>query len=435
MKMIDLLKKIYPLRLAPVSEDTDKAVEILCEELPFFIHEFPSGEEYNGWQVPYSWKPIKGQIWKNDKCIYDGMKHPLGIVGYSTSFEGEIYLEELKKHLFYHPHFPDALVYHCDYYYKPWRRDWGFSVPYNLYKSLSPGKYYVVLKTQICEGTMKVLDYFLEGRRKDTIILNAHNCHAGQANDDISGVVVGIEVMKRLSKKKQRKYSYRLIIAPEHLGTVFYLKKVPLDEVSCFKYAIFLEMLGNDNRFALQESFTGDTLIDRAAHHYLYFHFPDYYGDKFRKIVGNDETVWEAPGYEIPCISLSRAPYPEYHSDKDNEEIISEERLEEAVKVVMGILEILETNTTLIRKFKGLVALSNPKYNLYIPTADPSIRPKVSEENRKWNYLMDCIVRYFEGKLTILDIAEKHQIEYFSLYEYLKKFKKVGLVDFVEDSF
>ena len=58
-----------------------------------------------------------------------------------------------------------------------------------------------------------------------------------------------------------------------------------------FKYVIFLEMLGNDNRLALQESFTGESLIDKVAHHYLKFHFPDYYSAKFWTIIGNDETV------------------------------------------------------------------------------------------------------------------------------------------------
>ena len=42
--MLNLLKKIYPLRLAPVSEDTDKAAEILCSELEFKVYEYASGQ-------------------------------------------------------------------------------------------------------------------------------------------------------------------------------------------------------------------------------------------------------------------------------------------------------------------------------------------------------------------------------------------------------
>lgn len=432
--MFDLLKKIYPLRLAPVSEDTDKAAEILRGVLPFQIHEYASGLEHNGWTVPQKWKAVRAEIKKNGKTIYDGMKHPLGVIGYSTSFTGKVSLEELKKHLFYHPVFPEALVYHCDYYYKPWRRDWGMSIPHQLYKELDRGEYEVVLETVAEPGTMKVLDYFLEGETKETILFNAHDCHAGQANDDVSGIVVTVEIMKRLAQRKKRKYSYRAIIAPEHLGTVFYLANLPEKTVKTFRGGMFLEMLGHQNRFALQKSFTGESLIDKAAKVYLTRNFSDIHEADFRKVVGNDETVWEAPGFEIPFISLSRAHpmYPEYHSSLDDERIIFEDKLEEAVQTVLGILDIFETNTTLKRHFKGLVALSNPKYDLYISTADPSIRPTVAEDQKKWNYLMDCLCRYFDEKTTLLDIAIKHDIDYAKLYQYVKKYEEKGLVSFVE---
>lgn len=430
--MIRLLKLLYPLKLAPVSDDTDYAAELLSEELPFSIHEYESGLEYNGWTVPMKWKAVKAEIWRDGVLVYDGMKHPLGVVGYSTSFQGTVTLEELKKHLFYHPELPDALVYHCDYFYKQWKRDWGFSVPFTLFNQLTEGEYEIRLETLFEKGTMKVLDFLLEGEKPDTILLNAHNCHAAQANDGISGVVVGIEVMKKLQKQPRRKYSYRLVVAPEHLGTVFYLAGLSEEVQKTFRSGIFLEMLGTNNRFALQESFTGTSKIDRAAVNYLRHQYPDYFQNKFRKIVGNDETVWESPGYAIPFISLSRWPYAEYHSDRDNEYIISEERMEEAVDAVIGISKIFETDSRMKRHFKGLVALSNPKYDLYISTNDPSIRTAVPEEQRRWNYLMDCIIRYFDENMTILDIAEKHDLDHGKVYTYIKKFEEKGLISLIE---
>jgi aminopeptidase-like protein len=430
--MIKLLRSLYPLKLAPVSDDTDYAVELLSEELPFSIHEYESGLEYNGWTVPMKWNAVKAEIWRDGVLVYDGMKHPLGVVGYSTSFHGAANLEELKKHLFYHPELPDALIYHCDYFYKQWKRDWGFSIPFTLFNQLKEGDYEINLKTRFENGTMKVLDFLLEGEKPDTILLNAHNCHAAQANDGISGVVAGIEVIKRLQKQPRRKYSYRLVIAPEHLGTVFYLANLSEKVQKTFKSGIFLEMLGSNNRFAFQESFTGKSKIDRAAINYLKHHYPDHFQNKFRKIVGNDETVWESPGYEIPFISLSRWPYEEYHSDRDNEHIISEERLEEAVDVVIGISKIFETDSRMKRHFKGLVALSNPKYDLYISTYDPSIRQSVPEDQKRWNYLMDCITRYFDENTTILDISEKHDLDHGQVYKYIKKFEEKGLISLIE---
>ena len=49
---------------------------------------------------------------------------------------------------------------------------------------------------------MKILEYTLKGKNKETIIINAHNCHPYQANDDISGCAVGIALLKNLKNKK-----------------------------------------------------------------------------------------------------------------------------------------------------------------------------------------------------------------------------------------
>jgi aminopeptidase-like protein len=430
--MIDLLKRIYPLNLAPVSPDTDKAVEILKKELPFIVHEYSSGKEHNGWVVPKSWKVTKARICKDGKVVYDGSKHPLGVMGYSKSFRGKVNLKQLKEHLTFRKDNPSAVGYHCDYYYKPWLADWGISIPYSLFKKLKVGEYSIDIETSYSQGTMKVLDYFLKGESNDIIFFNAHNCHAGQANDDIAGVVIGVELMKQLAKLKKRRYSYRLVIAPEHYGTIFYLANLKEDEANKFKYGFFLEMLGHNNHFSLQRSFTGDTYLDKICEHYLSMHFPDTHFDDFRKIVGNDETVWEAPGYEIPTVSLSRGLYPQYHTSFDNEDIIIEYKLQESVDVLLGIVNILETNCCAKRNFKGLMALSNPKYDLYLrPGTDPSIADQRTETMAQWNYFMDCVVRYFEGNFSILEMSMKHSLPYEDVYNYVSKFKEKKLVTFV----
>ena len=424
--MLELLRKFAPLRLAPVSEGTDLAVRFLCEELPFAVYEYASGEEYNGWTVPLAWRPVRAEVRKNGAVLYDGMRHPLGVAGYGSSFSGRVSLEELKQHLFYNVSFPNALVYHCDYFYKPWKRDWGLSVPYNLYRSLEDGEYEVDIETRESAGTMKVLEYVLPGETEESFLLNAHDCHAAQANDDISGVVVGVEVMRRLAMRADRRYTYRLVIAPEHLGTVFFLRdRVPLAQ--SIRGGMFLEMLGNRNRLALQHSFTGEAEIDKAVSNVLRHHKPDAVEGAFRTIVGNDETVWEAPGIEIPCVSLSRFPYPEYHSSMDTEDIIHADMLDDSVATVLSTIDILEANGTAERLFTGLVALGNPKYDRYVSTEDPSIRSLVTEDQRRWHYLMTCLPRYFDGRTSLLDIAQKFDIDFPLLRSYVAKFEEKGL--------
>ncbi|MBF0497292.1 MAG: hypothetical protein HQK57_05155 [Deltaproteobacteria bacterium] len=59
---------------------------------------------------------------------------------------------------------------------------------------------------------------------------------------------------------------------------------------------------------------------------------------------------------------------------------------------------------------------------------DPSILPTASRDQRKWNYLMDCLVWYFDQQPELIDIALKHEIKYAALYNYVTKFEEKWLI-------
>jgi len=436
MKMLELIRKLSPLRMAPNSVGLDECVNILKQELPFKVHEVCDGSEVNGWIVPKKWEVIEAKIRDmKGNVVYDGMQHLLAVIGYSRSFNGKVSKEELKKHLYFSSVIEDALIYHCDLFYKPFREEWGFSVPKKFYDSLEEEEYEIELKTSFEEGTMKVAEYVLKGESEDSIIFNAHNCHAFCCNDDLAGVAVGVEIMKRLQKWSNRRYTYRLIIAPEHFGSIFYLNNLKDDEVKKIKAGMFLEMLGTKGNLALQRSFKGNSFIDRVLINVLSYQGKLWRNEPFRKVVGNDETCWEAAGYEIPFPSLSRSEgkghYPQYHTSKDSPDLMNEDMLEEAVNTVLEAVYIIENDSFIKRKFKGLVALSHPRYNLYKPFWDPSEehRKNIDDMQLKWNYLMDCIPRYFDGKTRIIEIAEKHGMPFKKIYEYIKEFEEKGLVE------
>jgi aminopeptidase-like protein len=434
--MMDLIRTLSPLRMAPNSNGADECARLLQQELPFKIHEFKGGLECNGWIVPMKWEPREAKI--RDAAgavVYDGMWHPLAVIGYSQPFQGRVTGAELKKHLFFPDAFDDALVYHCDLFYKPFRKEWGFSVTRKLFDSIDESKTYDVdLQTAFEDGTMKVLEYVLPGETEDSVVMNAHNCHAFCCNDDLSGIAVGIDVMRALGKLPQRRYTYRLIVAAEHFGSIFYLSKLTDAEASRLKYGVFLEMLATDGALALQRSFVGNTLIDRAFLNAMRFSNAPWRTNYFRKVVGNDETCWEGAGYDIPFASLSRSlgpgHYPEYHTSRDGPELCREDKLQESVRVVLDSLEILEKDAVATRNFKGLVALSHPRYDLYKPMADPSEpgRKTIDDVARRWNYLMDCIPRYFDGETRLIEIAERHEQSFRNVYDYVKAFEAKGLV-------
>ena len=222
--LIDRVERLYPFFYSVTGRGNDEAADILLEELPsFHIHEFPSGSELNGWIVSPSWWVEKAEIRKSGQLIYDGMASPLGVITQSEPFGGTVDVEKLCRHLSFSDRDPDAVVYHCQQLYRPGTHTWGFCVPKRLYDSLDSGDYEVELVTNQQPGTMKVFDAVLPGRSPKTILFNAHNCHPYQANDDVSGMAVGIELMKRLAEIPDRRYTFRLLIAPELIGPMFWL--------------------------------------------------------------------------------------------------------------------------------------------------------------------------------------------------------------------
>jgi aminopeptidase-like protein len=430
--MYKLLKQLSSLRLGPVTPDTDKSIDILTDELPgATVHEFVSGSKHNGWQVPDNWYVTKAEIWNDEEeLIYDGFANPIRVIGYSRSFSGTIDRDELSNHLFTHSFRADAEPYHCDLYYKQNTSNWGFSVSQNWLDALDPGNYRVELKTVHKPGTMKVFEYTLPGETEEIIVLNAHNCHAGQSNDDISGIVVGVEVMRRLSRLKTRRYTYRLVVAPEHFGTVFYLASHTQKQIDDYVGGLFIETVGNDNRLAMQSSFTGDTRIDKACETVLRYAEPGFEKLGFRELIGNDETVWEAAGYEIPMPQLIRFPYPEYHSNFDNPDCISPLKLEETVGRVLDIFDVLERDVVMLRKFTGLLALSAPEYDLYVsPGTDPSQSGTSPENDSNWYKLMTDLPRLFDGSKSVNEICAKYDLPFSEVRDYVQKFADKDLID------
>jgi len=62
---------------------------------------------------------------------------------------------------------------------------------------------------------------------------------------------------------------------------------------------------------------------------------------------------------------------------------------------------------------------------------DPSEpgRKSIDATARNWNYLMDCIPRYFDGQTRAIEIAERHGQSFKNVYNYLKDFEEKGLIE------
>jgi aminopeptidase-like protein len=211
------------------------------------------------------------------------------------------------------------------------------------------------------------------GASDETIVLAAHLCHPGMAVDDLSGVAVGIDVMRALLRPAAapRRYTYRLLILPETIGSLAWLSDHE-DLIPRMKGGLFLEMLGLDNPHALQRSFVGDTVVDASFVAALQRHDPSGWIAPYRALPGNDERQFNAPGVRVPMLSLTRVlpktaddyPYREYHSSHDTPAIVSTARLEGSRDLVLRMIDTLEQDRVPINRFAGEVCCS--RHGLHI---------------------------------------------------------------------
>lgn len=424
---LDLMQDILKLNIGVSQADNEKMFEMLGRIHPMQIKRWATGSEHNGWVIPHDWVVHTAEIRRNGKLFFDGTLHPMAVAGNSSSFSGKISKAKLDAHVFYTQKYPEAYVFHCMYNYRPWEEHWGFCIPWEIYREWPDGNYEVELKTEFRQGDMLVGEIHHQGESDETIVFNAHTCHPCQANDDMAGVFVIMELFKRLAGRKTR-YSYRAVLAPEHLGTVFYIAYMDPEELRDIKLGCFVEMVGTDGPLALQQSFGGDAVIDRMAEYAMKSVQPGLKVGAFRTIVGNDETVWEAPGIEIPMISISRWPYEEYHTSRDDVSIMSEEKLQEALACLEGIVGTLETDAVPERKFEGLVALSNPRYKLYVERPDPVVAKNLSPLELRLGEIQDVLPRYLDGTHTVFELAEHFDVSYDKLREHLGNFQDKGLL-------
>lgn len=425
--MLDIINDLWYLKRDIVSDGFDQALErlrqvISAAGLEMQVHEYPTGQVCWTWQVPEKWTCHEAYLETLDgKRLIDYADHPLHVVSYSLPFEGVVSRQELLKHLQVHPRLPDAIPFGFKYY----DRDWGLCTTQNLRDSLQDEAYRVVIRTTFEPGTLKVGEVVIPGQSNQSIVLVAHLCHPAMVNDDLSGVVVGVDVMRKLAEQNQPLYyTYRLLILPETIGSVAYLSHNE-SLIPSMTGGLFLEMLGNDSPHALQGSFQPESQVDRSFRTAFKSLDPQGYTGAYRTIIDNDERQFNAPGVRVPMLSLSRVeapkssgkpPYREYHSSFDAPAIVSQERLEASRELVLGLINAIEHNQRVVNQFKGEIFCSG--YGIWI---DYRVNP---EGHRRLFEIMERC----DGTRSVADIANELDIPFQSVWEIVELLNTKGLV-------
>ena len=421
-----LLEQIYPLHRTLASEGTDHALRIVGEHMPpaaaYTIETYPPGTQVWTWRVPERYVVHEAYLETEDgRRVTDFADNPLHLVSYSLPVDRTLSWDELAPHLHYNEKRPHAIPWVFKYY----QRDWGFCLPKEVYDALDRGaRYRAVIRSEFVTDPGQGLRVGVgvvhpEGGaapERGECIVCAHICHPMQANDDASGVASAVGLAQRLAANPlpPGSMSVRFLFCPETIGSIAYLAHHE-DLIPRLKGGIFLEMTGNRGPLAWHHTRQHDHLLDRITHYVL--RTTHHVERPFAAFPPNDERVINGPGVNVPCISLNRWPYDEYHTSDDNPDIIHEDMLRGAAETAEAILRIYASNYVPRRTFRGPVFLSG--YGLWVDW----------RENWELNRAIEKIMMLFEGDRTVFDIAQEVGLDYWTVWEYVERFRERGLVE------
>lgn len=421
--MMQLIEELWMLPRHLISEGYDRALQRIAAEVPMTIHEVPSGTQVWTWTVPDAWHCREAYLETSDgRRIVDLADHPLHVVSYSLPFEGEVTLDELRPHLHVNSYLPDAIPFIFKYY----QRDWGLCVTQQVLDSLKEDRYRVVIRSEFSPSTLKIGEIVVPGEVEDCFVVAAHLDHPAMVNDDLAGVVVGLETAKRLLAGPKPHFTYRFLFFPETLGSIAYLSQHE-GLIPKMQGGLFLEMLGNDAPHALQLSFAAQSPADLAFTSALYGAEPGAYIGGFRTVIDNDERQFNAPGVRVPMLSLSRVvnphlpesrfyPYREYHSNLDTPAIVSEERLENSAGLVQELLAAFDRNRFVVNHFKGEVFASG--YGLWV-----DYKSDAAGHKRRFEIMDRC-----DGSRRAADIAIELGVSFQDVWDVVERLLAKGLV-------
>ncbi|HEY2981404.1 MAG TPA: DUF4910 domain-containing protein [Anaerolineales bacterium] len=420
-----ILAEFFPLHRTLASDGQDKTLQIVGSYMPdsanYMLETYAPLTAVWTWKVPERYVVHEAYLEvEGGERIVDFKDNPLHIVSYSLPIDKVVTWEELEPHLYFNEKRPHSVPWVFKYY----ERDWGFCLPKNVFDKLARDRRYrAVIKsefiTDAAQGfrvaTAVVHPEGGPNPEAGEMIVQAHTCHPMQANDDGAGVVTAIELARRLAARPlpAGSMSVRFWFGPETIGTIAYLAHNEA-VIPALRGGIFLEMTGNRSRLAFHHTRQHTHLLDRITDYVL--RNSDHDEREFAAAPANDERVINGPGVNVPCISLNRWPYDEYHTTDDNLEIIHEDMLVEAADAAEHIVRIYASNYIPRRTFRGPVFLSGN--GLWVDWRDD------------WalNRAIEKIMMRFEGQHSVFDIADQTGLDYWTVRDYVERFRVKGFI-------
>ncbi|MBL42182.1 MAG: aminopeptidase [Rhodospirillaceae bacterium] len=417
------LVKLKNLRRSLTGKGSRETHHFLSQITDLNTFEVPSGKKVFDWNIPQEWKVNSARLTgPNGNIIIDIDNNFLHLLNYSDSFQGELTLSELKKHLYTLPENPSAIPYVTSYYEK----NWGFCISYNEFLKLEEGIYKVDINTEFLSGSMTSSDLTVPGISKKEIFFSSYTCHPVMGNDEICGSIALALLARRLRLRsiEKIKYSIRFLFAPETIGSLAYLhtfgnylkENMIAGVVVCniawpgeFKYKKSkFDSLGNKAMSYLSKKDKNEISINEFSP------------------IGSDERQYCSPGFNLPVGQLSRAEtyFKNYHTSLDTFELIDPKSIITTVNLLEDWYDLISINKKYIN-LKPFGEAHFSKYNLY---------PKTNFGNEKdlTTRALLWLMNFSDGNNDLVDISSLSKTDIIMLSEIAENCEKEGLIKQLE---
>ena len=214
--------RLFELNRSITGKDYIRSLDILSEIIPLKKINFHTGSKVGDWRIPMEWNVKKAYLEnKNKEKIIDFEKNNLHLIGYSSSFRGEITFRKLKKNLFYIKKLPKAIPYVTSYY----KKRWGLCLSYDQFKKLNKKeKYFVNIETNFKKGNLTIGEKLIKGKSNKEILISSYLCHPSMANNELSGPLTLAFLYNEIKNYKFNN-NIRFCIQPETIGSITYINK------------------------------------------------------------------------------------------------------------------------------------------------------------------------------------------------------------------
>jgi aminopeptidase-like protein len=417
-QMYSWASELFPLNRSLTGDGVRETLAFIKSQIPELqIHEVPSGTKAFDWEVPPEWNIREAFIEDEDGCrVIDFKQNNLHVVGYSLPLDKTVSRDELDSYLTSFPDQPTAIPYVTSYY-KPTS---GFCISHEQRQQLGSGPFRLYIDSDLSNGHMTYGEVLIEGELSEEVLLSTYVCHPSMGNNELSGPVVAIALIKYLKSLPRRKYSYRVLFTVETIGVVYYISR----NLEVLKRKVIagwvLTCIGDNRTYSYVPSRQIDSYTNRISRQVL----ADL-GEPFVEYSwldrGSDERQYNSPGVDLPIGSLMRSKYgeySEYHTSLDDMSVISPEGLFGGFNLLLSAIEILETNSLYVNILPCEPQLG--KRGLYPNTSTKSSGIEVRDQMN--------VISYLDGKHDLLGIANICGVSYAYVLSLINKLLDAGLV-------